>query len=136
MGVFADFLKNNNIPDAQLVGVSHNLEKLTPEDRTLLWRRAKARKTEKKYDDEGVNAAQKPRSGRGVSAQALNEARSDVPLPRKVRSKIMKTVNLILKRRGKPEAKITDVFGKVTVAVGKKVVKAKAAAAPAGKKKK
>jgi shikimate 5-dehydrogenase len=125
MGVFADFQKTHNIPDAQIMGVSRAIEKHEPEDRTLLLKRYQARKAEKKYDDESINAAKKPRSGRGVSVQALIKARSDIPLPRKVRSKITKAVNTILKRRGKPEAKITDIFGKVTVTVGKTPVKKK-----------
>lgn len=125
MGVFADFQKTNNIPDAQIMGVSRTLEKLEPEDRSLLLRRYQARKTEKKYDDENINASKKPKSGRGVSVHALDKARADTALPRKVRSKITKAVNTILKRRGKPEAKITDIFGKVTVAVGKTPVKKK-----------
>ena len=75
MGVFADFQKTNNIPDAQIMGVSRTIEKHEPEDRTLLLKRYQARKTEKKYDDESINASKKPRSGRGVSVQALIKAR-------------------------------------------------------------
>ena len=125
MGVFEDFQKSNNIPDAQIMGVSRTIEKHEPEDRALLLKRYQARKAEKKYDDESINATKKPRSGRGVSVFSLIKARSDIPLPRKIRSKITKAVNTILKRRGKPEAKITDIFGKVTVTVGKAPVKKK-----------
>lgn len=121
MSTFSDFLKSKNIPDAQLIGVSNQLERLTPADRELLRKREAARKGEKKYTEEGIA---KPRSGRGVKQETLVEAHAGKPLARKVRSKILKAVNTILKRRGQEEAKIDAVFGKGGVAVGKKVEKA------------
>jgi hypothetical protein len=116
MGVFADFQKEKNLPDAQLTGVSRMLERLSPADRELLRKRQAARKAEKKYSEENLS---KPKSGRGITVQALGKARADQPLPRKIRSKIAKAVNTILQRRGQEQVKIDQIFGKVGVAKGK-----------------
>lgn len=123
MGTFANFLKDKKLVDAQIIGVSRILERLNPEDRETLRKRHVARKTEKKYDE--VGATKKPHSGRGVSAQALDKARADIPLPRKVRSKIAASINIILKRRGGAEVKQKDLFGEILVAKGKAPVKKK-----------
>lgn len=115
MGVFSDLLKSKNLPEAQILGVSRALEHLTPPDRDLYLKRRKARKEEKKYAEAG---AEKPRSGRGITSQSLAKASADRPLPRKVRSKIVKAINTILERRGQEKVKIEQVFGKIGVAKG------------------
>jgi len=122
MGVFADFVAEKKLPDAQIIGVSNELERLTPSDRDLLLKRHEARKKEKKYDEENIG---KPKSGRGVTVLALNKARADQELPRKVRSKITAAINTILKRRGQEEVKVEQLFGKVQVAKGKAPAKGK-----------
>jgi len=122
MGVFSDFVKEKKLPDVQLIGVSGHQERLTPADRELLQKRRAARKAEKKYAEENIA---KPKSGRGLSQQALNKAHADQPLPRKIRSKIAAAVNTILERRGQEKAKTEQIFGKIGVAkrVPKKAAK-------------
>jgi hypothetical protein len=124
MGIFADFLRDKKIPEAQLIGVSNELERLRPEDRELLLKRQAARTAEKKYDEEKIG---KPRRGRGVTTQSIARALADQPLARKVRSKLLVAVNTVLERRKQEKVRTEQLFGKVGVAKRspKKVTKKK-----------
>jgi hypothetical protein len=115
MGVFADFLTEKKILDVQILGVSNEREHLRDEDRKILFARRQARKNDKKYAE--VDAANtKPRSGRGVSQQALSKARADQPISRKSRGKVLASVNSILTNRKQSTVGMSQLFGEVGVA--------------------
>jgi len=111
LGTFSEFIASKGIKDEDILAVSRYLESLRGKDRELLRLRALKRKNNPQlsYADAGI---EKPRSGRPIRRPHLDAAKNDVPLPRPVRSKILRAVNALLARQG---ATVTarELFGNV-----------------------
>nr|PZM92381.1 MAG: hypothetical protein DIU72_06635 [Pseudomonadota bacterium] len=112
MGAFSEFIASKGIKDEEILAVSRRLETLRGKDRELLRLRARKRKSapQQSYAEAGI---EKPRSGRPLRPVDLEAARNDVPLPRKVRSKILRAVNALLSRKGGGEVTARELFGDV-----------------------
>lgn len=119
MGTFKSFIEGKGIKGEELVNVSNSRERWGNAGRKLLAARTKKRRTaaDKKYAE--LNLA-KPPAGRGVSLHQVEAALEGRPQPRKVRSKLFKAVNEVLKAKKQPE--VTDfklLFEGATVQKGK-----------------
>ncbi|MBK7863573.1 MAG: hypothetical protein IPJ65_34205 [Archangiaceae bacterium] len=130
MGTFKTFIDSKGIKNEDLVHVSNSREAWGNAGRKLLAKRVAKRRGEdkdKKYAE--LNLA-KPTAGRGVSLHQVEAAIEGKPQPRKVRSKLFKAVNEVLK--AKKQGEVTDfklLFEGTTVQKGKAPKAAKAAAA-------
>ena len=121
MGTFKSFIESKGIKNEELVNVSNSRERWGNDGRKLLSARAKKRRStenkDKKYAE--LNLA-KPAAGRGVSLHQVEAALEGRAQPRKVRSKLFKAVNEVLKAKKQPE--VTDfkaLFEGATVQKGK-----------------
>jgi hypothetical protein len=101
MGTFQKFLNEKKIDSTAIVRRSAQLEARGEEDRALALKRSAKRRDKdtqaKPYAELGIG---KPKSGRGVSAQQLQTALADQPLPPRVRGKIVRAVNALLQQKG------------------------------------
>ena len=127
MGAFKQLLADHQLTPEALQRLSHQLEAWQEEDKALARerfekRRDKERK-DKPYAELGIG---KPRSGRGVSEQQLKAALEDVPLPTKVRGKLLRVVNAALEKKGAKPVDMKALFGEVLARKGE-ASKAKAA---------
>lgn len=103
MGTFKSFIESKGIKADELVAVSGSRERWGNAGRKMLSLRVKKRRTpdtkDKKYAE--LNLA-KPAAGRGVSLHQVEAALEGKPQPRKVRSKLFKAVNEVLKVKKQP----------------------------------
>jgi len=103
MGTFKSFIDSKGIKNEELVWVSNSREAWGNDGRKLLSARTKKRRTadqkDKKYAE--LNLA-KPTAGRGVSLHQVEAAIEGKAQPRKVRSKLFKAVNEVLKAKKQP----------------------------------
>lgn len=117
MGTFSEFLDAQGLKDEEILRRSRRLETLRSEDRMLRRRRAAQRRTGKQsYEEAGIG---KPRSGRPLQKEHLEAARNDNPVPRPVRTKIVRAVNSLLEKKGTTVG-APELFGKVPGKQGKK----------------
>jgi hypothetical protein len=132
MGTFKSFIDSKGIKGEELVGVSNSRERWGNDGRKLLSARAKKRRVADTKDEKyaELNLA-KPTAGRGISIHQVEAAVAGKPQPRKVRSKLFKAVNEVLKAKKQPE--ITD-FKQLFEGAELKKGKAPKAAAAAGAK--
>lgn len=121
MGTFQQFLNDKQIDTVVIARLSSQLEAHSEEDRTLTQKRwAKRRDKDaqaKPYSELGLG---KPKSGRGVSAQQLQAAIADQPLPPRVRGKIVRAVNALLSKKGGQTVTPADLFGDIKPRKGAK----------------
>ena len=130
MGTFKSFIESKGIKAEDLVGVSNSRERWGNDGRKLLVARVAKRRNadtkDKKYAE--LNLA-KPTAGRGISLHQVEAALEGKVQPRKVRSKLFKAVNEVLKAKKQPE--VTDFKALFEGAEVKKGKAPKAAAAAA-----
>ncbi len=130
MGTFKTFIDSKGIKPEELVFVSNSRERWGNDGRKLLSARAAKRRSpdnkDKKYAE--LNLA-KPKAGRGVSLHQVEAALAGKAQPRKLRSKLFKAVNEVLKAKKQPE--VTDFKALFEGAEVKKGKAPKAAAAAA-----
>jgi hypothetical protein len=121
MGTFQQFLDDKKIDLTVLARRSAQLEAHSDEDRLLAQKRwAKRHDKEnqaKPYSELGLG---KPKSGRGVSAQQLQAALADQPLPPRVRGKIVRAVNALLTQKGGAPVLPAALFGDIKPRTGPK----------------
>jgi len=103
---FAEFLKNHKIDPRRVRIISHELEKLRPEDRAAKLKKRLARSTE----GAKAEAGPKRRSGRPVTAPLLERALAGkgVAVPQKTR--ILRAVNRILEQKKKDPVDLRALF--------------------------
>jgi hypothetical protein len=124
MGTLKTFLDSNAITPKAIWTVSRRIESTSGEDKLLLDKRTAKRRGKdtagKKYDELGI--AKPSAMGRGLSEAQLAAAIEDKAVPRKVRTKIYRAVNHILKSAKKPEVEFKAMFEGSTAKVGEKPV--------------
>lgn len=125
MGTFQQFLNDKRINTESLLRLSRQLEARSGEDRVLSRKRAGKRREK---DAQGKSYAElelgKPRSGRGVSAQQVQAALRDQPLPPRVRGKLVRAVNAVLTKSGGGAVDSRALFGDVPPRRGAEAKKA------------
>ncbi|MBL8910835.1 MAG: hypothetical protein JNM17_09055 [Archangium sp.] len=124
MGTFQSFLTSKSITPKQIAITSKRVETRDEASRDLMQKRWNKRVTketaDKKYSE--LNIAKPAHAGRGVSEKTVAAAAKDVPVARKVRSKILKAVNVILAKKGQPAADMKALFEGSKARAGKKPV--------------
>ncbi|MCP3161613.1 hypothetical protein [Myxococcus qinghaiensis] len=119
MGAFQQFLTEKQIASDTLLRLSRQLEAQADTDRALKRKRSDKRREK---DTQGKSYAElslpKPKSGRGVSKQQLQAALADLPLPRRVRGKLVRAVNAVLSKKGSGAVEPKALFGDAAVRTG------------------
>jgi hypothetical protein len=125
MGTFQQFLSEKQITTGTLLRLSRQLEVHSSDDRALSRKRAGKRRDK---ETQGKSYAElelgKPRSGRGVSAQQVQAALGDQPLPPRVRGKLVRAVNAVLTKAGGGAVDAKALFGDVPARKGTEQKKA------------
>ena len=108
MSKLGDYLKTNKIDTRRVLGASRSTEQRTRADLALLATKA-LMKAGKKEKDAAV-LAQKPHSGRHVTAPMMDRALAGQAVPGPVKTRIVRAVNALLTAKKKPEVKLHDLF--------------------------
>ena len=101
-----NFLADKKIDRRQVVIVSRHLESLRPEDRALRL----AKRNGSKEEGEKKAVAGKPRSGRPVTAVAIDKIFADKPVTGPTRTRVLRAVNAILERRKQEKVDLAALF--------------------------
>jgi hypothetical protein len=102
---FQTFLSENKLNPKRLLAVSHKLETLQKEDRTLKLERRRGKK-------EGAEKKEvaKPRSGRAVTPRALEAALTGGTLSGPTKQRILRAVNQLLEQKKKDKVELKTLF--------------------------
>ena len=100
------FLTQNKLNTKRLLAVSHALETLSKEDRTLKLERRRGRKQEGGEKKEVA----KPRSGRAVTPRTLTSALSGVAVSGPSKQRILRAVNFLLEQKKKDKVELKTLF--------------------------
>ncbi len=135
MGTFKSFVDSKGLSAKHIATASRRVEQSSNGQRTLLSKRAMKRGDKelaaKTYAE--LNLAKPAQLGRGVSENQVNALLKDVPLPRKVRSKVLRAVNAVLATKKQAAVDMKALFEGQAARLGKKKEEKKAE--PAKKKK-
>lgn len=117
MSQFSDFLSEHKITADAIIAASKGLEKLSPEQRGTMVKRAKARSEKKAYGELNL---EKPKSrGRGVTADVITRAAAGTPIPRLARQKLTRAISAILVTSKKDAVDWRPLFADAKVKKGK-----------------
>ncbi len=100
------FLATHKLNTKRLLAVSHSLETLRPEDRTLRLQRRKNKKAEGGDKKEVA----KPRSGRPVTPRAMSAALSGGTVSGPTKQRILRAVNFLLEQKKKDKVELKTLF--------------------------
>lgn len=100
------FLSDNKLNPKRLLAVSHQLETLRKEDRTLKLERLRGRKAEGGEKKEIA----KPRSGRAVTPRALDAALEGGAISGPTKQRILRAVNYLLEQKKKDKVELRALF--------------------------
>lgn len=124
MGTFQTFLSSKSITPKQIAITSRRIETFDETSRALMqkrWGKRYNKETkDKKYAE--LDIAKPAQLGRGVTEKQVIAASKDVPVARKVRTKILKAVNAILTKKGQGAADMKALFEGSKARAGKKPV--------------
>jgi hypothetical protein len=104
MSKLEDFLASKKIDVRRLIAVSAEIEKLRPSDRAT---KLKARLAENKKRPAD---AEKPRSGRPVTAVLLDKINANKSVPGAAKTRVLRAVNAILATKKVDAAQLKDLF--------------------------
>ena len=104
----ATFLTSKKIDPRRVVTASHGLETLRPEDRAIRLKRRQARGAENA--DATKNEHAKPRSGRAVTARAMNAALTTGGISGPTKTRILRAVNHLLEQKKAEKVDIRTLF--------------------------
>jgi len=100
------FLSQNKLNPKRLLAVSHSLETLRKEDRTLKLERRRSKKVEGGEKKEVA----KPRSGRAVTPRALGVALTGGTISGPTKQRILRAVNFLLEQKKKDKVELKALF--------------------------
>ncbi|MBX3260778.1 MAG: hypothetical protein KIS78_30335 [Labilithrix sp.] len=100
------FLTQNKLNAKRLLAVSHSLETLRKEDRTLKLERHRNKKAEGAEKKEVA----KPRSGRAVTTRALDAALAGGAISGPTKQRILRAVNYLLEQKKKDKVELKTLF--------------------------
>ncbi|MBX3217509.1 MAG: hypothetical protein KF850_36090 [Labilithrix sp.] len=100
------FLTQNKLNAKRLLAVSHSLETLRKEDRTLKLERRRNRKAEGGEKKEVA----KPRSGRAVTTRSLDAALTGGTVSGPTKQRILRAVNYLLEQKKKDKVELKTLF--------------------------
>ncbi len=106
---FAAFLTAKKIDIRRIAAASNDLERLRPEDRTLRLAKRIARGGES-TEAQKEAAKGKARSGRPVTARAIQAALKGTAIAGPTKTRILAAVNVILTQKKQAAATLKDLF--------------------------
>jgi hypothetical protein len=109
-GKFAQFLATRKLDRRRLLAVSRRLERLQPEDRLIKLNKRRARKAASDGADNVPKETRKPRSGRPVTARALDAALAGRELGGPVKTRILHAVNHLLGLKKEEKVDLKALF--------------------------
>jgi hypothetical protein len=105
------FLDSNKLNPKRLLAVSHKLETLQREDRTIkLQKRQGAKAAAKSGDASDKKDVGKPRSGRPVTPRALDTALKGGTVSGPTKQRILRAVNYLLEQKKKDKVELRQLF--------------------------
>jgi hypothetical protein len=109
---FSSFLDTNKLNPKRLLVVSHKLETLQREDRSIKLGKRQGKKaaeagTAKDGDKKEIG---KPRSGRPVTPRALDTALAGKPVSGPTKQRILRAVNYLLEQKKKDKVELKTLF--------------------------
>lgn len=104
-----DFLTSNKLNTKRLLAVSHNLETLKRDDRSIKLKKRQAKKSDAPAEGEKKDLG-KPRSGRAVSARALDSALKGGSISGPTKQRILRAVNYLLEQKKKDKVDLRQLF--------------------------
>jgi hypothetical protein len=108
---FQQFLDDNKLDARRVRIASHQVEKLTVEDRKIRLARRQAKAGEGKAEGAAAElAAKKPRSGKPVTERLLREARAGKKLPGAAKTRLLRAVNRLLEQKKKSPVDLRALF--------------------------
>lgn len=122
MGTFQEFLSSKSITPKNIAITSRRIETFDDASRGLMakrWTKRHSKETaDKKYAE--LDIGKPAQHGRGVSQKQVELAAKDAAVARKVRSKILKAVNVILTKKGQGAVDMKALFEGTKARAGKK----------------
>lgn len=105
------FLNSNKLNPKRLLAVSHDLETLRREDRTIKLQKRQAKKAAAGGGAEGEKKELgKPRSGRPVTARSLDAALKGGTISGPTKQRILRAVNYLLEQKKKDKVDLRQLF--------------------------
>jgi hypothetical protein len=105
---FATFLKDKKVDPRRLLAVSHKLESLKAEDRTIRLAKRKNRKAE--GDAKGPAETREARSGRPVTSRALDAALTGKSVSGPAKTRLLRAVNALLEQKKLDKVDLKTLF--------------------------
>ena len=107
----ASLLASKKIDPRRLLAVSHKLETLTRDDRTIKLGKRKGKGDEGGGEKkEGGEKPAKPRSGRPVTPRALDAALKGGTISGPTKQRILRAVNYLLEQKKKDKVELKTLF--------------------------
>ena len=108
----ATFLTSNKLNPKRVLAVSHKLETLTRDDRTIKLTKRQAKKGDAAAAPEGGEKKEvgKPRSGRPVTSRALDSALAGGTISGPTKQRILRAVNYLLEQKKKDKVDLKALF--------------------------
>ena len=107
---FEDFLKEKKIDLRRVLVASTEIERLRLEDRKIRLAKRAARKSEDPAKKKEGLAAQKPRSGRPVTHEAVAAAFAGKPISGPQKTRILRAVNAVLEQKKQAKIELAALF--------------------------
>ncbi len=106
----AQFLAAKKLDKRRLLAVSHELERLQPEDRVIKLNKRRAKKGGGEGGENAPKETRKPRSGRPVTPRALEAALQGGDLSGPTKTRILRAVNHLLEQKKQEKVDLKALF--------------------------
>jgi hypothetical protein len=107
---FEDFLKEKKIDPRRILVASTEIERLRLEDRKIRLAKRAARKSEDPAKKKEGLAAQKPRSGRAVTKEAIDAAFAGKNISGPQKTRILRALNFVLGQKKLEPIELAAIF--------------------------
>ncbi len=105
---FSQFIVSKKLDPRRILAASHNLEKLSPEDRTIRLNKRLARSGEPV--EGAVKETRKPKSGRPVTPRAFDAALKGGKLSGPTKTRLLQAVNRLLEQKKQEKVDLRQLF--------------------------
>jgi hypothetical protein len=107
---FAQFIATRKLDRRRILAVSHRIEQLQPEDRTIKLNKRRAKKAGSEGGDSAPKETRKPRSGRPVTGRALDAAVEGGALSGATKTRILRAINHLLELKKQDKVDLRTLF--------------------------
>jgi hypothetical protein len=107
---FEDFLKEKKIDPRRVLVASAEIERLRFEDRKIRLAKRAARKSEDPAKKKEGLAAEKPRTGRPVTKQAIDAAFAGKNISGPQKTRILRALNFVLQQKKQEPIELAAIF--------------------------